>query len=117
VSRVRNGIVESSGGNTKRIYLEAGPNTYPTRLTYEVTKDADGDCTAELISGDVEALSDLDNEEAEAEAIRMAEAEWAKPAATYADLVRSGVIRHREAIDVEHEGYERALSSLRKYGP
>jgi hypothetical protein len=60
---------------------------------------------------------DLDNEEAEAEAIRLAEAEWAEPAASYADLVRSGIIRHQEAIDVEHEGYERALSSLRKYGP
>jgi hypothetical protein len=63
---------------TRRVYLEAGSNTNPTRLVYEVTKAWDGDgYEVELISGDVEALSDLDNEEAEAEAIRLAESEWA----------------------------------------
>lgn len=63
---------------TRRVYIEAGPNTLPTRLTFEVTRDGDGDHGVELISGDVEALSDLDNEEAEAEAIRLAETEWAE---------------------------------------
>ncbi len=63
--------------NTRRVYLDSGPNTSPTRLTFEVTRTDDGH-EVELISGDVEALSDLDNEEAEAEAIRLAEAEWAK---------------------------------------
>ncbi len=32
-------------------------------------------------------------------------------------LLRRGVIRNVGAQEVEHEGYEEALASLRKYGP
>ena len=37
--------------------------------------------------------------------------------AIQADLLRRGVIRNRSAQEVEQDGYERALSSLRKYEP
>lgn len=33
------------------------------------------------------------------------------------ELVRRGVIRNREAQDVERESYENALRTVRKYGP
>lgn len=76
-TQVQNGIVRPAKSPTRRVYLDAGSNTFPTRLTFEVTRTDDGHAV-EIISGDVEALSDLENEEAELEAIRMAEEEWAE---------------------------------------
>lgn len=91
--QVQNGIVRPAKSPTRRVYLDAGSNTFPTRLTFEVTRtpiddeqpeifghprdpDATHEYSVELISGDAEDLSDLENEAAENEAIEMAKLEW-----------------------------------------
>lgn len=94
-----------SKNEIKRVYLEAGPNTSPTRLTFEVTRTDDGH-EIELISGDVEALSDPDNEEAEFAAIRLAEDEWDDEAREKRRPLSHGEIqanRNRDEIKEDHE--------------
>lgn len=78
----------------RRVHIESDLNTAPMRLVYEVTRTAideeaeqfgrpradDYSYEVELISGDVEALSDLENEEAELAAIEQAKSEWTEVA-------------------------------------